>query len=131
MSEYLRTVALVLVAVMLSFLLKNEKGGIGLLLAIAVCCMVITMAVQYIGQIGSFARNLQRLISLDAPFLQTLFKAVAVAVTSEVACLICQDAGNAAMGKSLQLLSCVVILWLSLPMLSALLELVEGIMGSL
>ena len=49
----------------------------------------------------------------------------------DVAGLICADAGNAAMGKGLQFMAVAVILWLSLPMMNALLELIEGILGNL
>jgi hypothetical protein len=43
--------------------------------------------------------------------------------------LICTDAGNGALGKALQLLTGAVILWLSIPLIQALIELLSEMLG--
>ena len=58
-----------------------------------------------------------------------MLKAVGIGVISEIAVLICQDSGNAALGKGLQLLATIVVLWLALPLMQGLLELVQKILG--
>lgn len=131
MEDFFRAVALVLLSVILVLVLKNGKSGIGVLLSIAVCCMVALSALSYIQQVQAFIQSIQNAVALDSSLLKTLLKVVGISVTAEIAGLICDDAGNAAMGKVLQLLASVVILWLSLPLLTALLELVEGILGNL
>lgn len=131
MEDFFRAVALVLLSVILVLVLKNEKSGIGVLLSIAVCCMVALSALSYIQQVQAFIQSIQNAVTLDSTLLKTLLKVVGISVTAEIAGLICDDSGNAAMGKVLQLLASVVILWLSLPLLTALLELVEGILGNL
>jgi hypothetical protein len=47
---------------------------------------------------------------------------------AEIAGLICTDAGNAALAKTIQILATAVILWLTLPLMQALLDLVRKIM---
>jgi hypothetical protein len=42
--------------------------------------------------------------------------------------MICSDAGNASLGKSVQLLGSSVVLYLALPVFRALIELVQGIL---
>jgi hypothetical protein len=49
----------------------------------------------------------------------------------ELAGLICSDAGNAALAKSIQILTTAVILWLSIPLFESLLDLVQAILGEL
>ena len=63
--------------------------------------------------------------------LTILLKVVGTALIAEIVTLVCMDGGNASMGKALQFLAAAVILWLSLPMLTALLELIEEILGNL
>lgn len=43
--------------------------------------------------------------------------------------MVCTDAGNASLGKAVQLLGTAVILWLSLPLFKALVELLQSILG--
>ena len=45
--------------------------------------------------------------------------------------LVCKDAGNESMGKSMQLLGSAAILYLSVPLFAALLELLQKILGEL
>ena len=68
---------------------------------------------------------------LESDTLTILLKAVGIGLVTEVTCLICTDAGNAALGKTLQFLSCAVILWLSIPLLNELLELIDNILGAI
>ena len=77
----------------------------------------------------AFVQQLQSVGNLDSEMLSVLLKVVGTALIGEIAALVCTDAGNTAMGKALQILTVATILWLSLPMFTALLELVETILG--
>lgn len=131
MEQFFRAVALVLLAVVLVLILKNSARGIGELLSLLVCCMVMALAMDYIQPVVEFIRSIRALGGLDTQMLTILLKVVGISVTAEIASLLCDDAGNSAMGKSLQFLSTAVIICLSLPMLTALLTLIEGILKSL
>ena len=76
----------------------------------------------------SFFANLQRLIGLDNDLLNILLKAVGVAVMGEIAVLVCSDAGQASLGKAVQLLTSAVILWISLPLYTQILTLIEELL---
>ena len=131
MAAFLQAAAMVLLAVILILTIGKKGSDMALLLSIAVCAMVGALAVRYLQPVMDFVQRLQGLGALNSDMLTILFKVVGIAFTAEIACLICNDAGNSALGKSLQLLASAVILYLSLPMLTALLELVEDILGSL
>ena len=45
--------------------------------------------------------------------------------------LICSDAGNSALGKTLQILGAVAVLWLSIPLINSLIALLEQILGDI
>ena len=63
--------------------------------------------------------------------LGILLKAVGIGLVSEIAGLVCTDAGNGSLGKTLQLLGSAVILYLSLPIFTAMLELIREILREL
>lgn len=130
MERFFQAAAGVLLAVILTLVIRKQSSEIGLLLSIFVCCIVGAVAAYYIDPVMDFVRKLQSLGALDSDMLQILLKVVGVAFTAEIASLVCEDSGNSAMGKTLQFLASAVILYLSLPILTALLELVEGILGN-
>lgn len=131
MDLFWKGIGAVLVTVVLGLALNKNGKETGLLLSLAVCCMVACAAMAYLQPVIDFLRQLQNLGQLDNGMLGILLKAVGIALIGEIAALICADAGNAALGKTLQLLTSSVILWLSLPLMTQLLELIQEMLGEL
>lgn len=129
MTGFWQGAAAVLLAVILCLALGKQGKEAGLLLTLAVCCMVGVLALSYLRPVIELIDELQAVGQLDSGMLEIILKAVGIGLIGEIASLICSDAGNAALGKSLQLLSSAVILWLSIPLLTQLLELVQQILG--
>ena len=63
--------------------------------------------------------------------VKILLKAVGEGLVSEVGALLCTDSGNGSLGKLLQLLGSAVVLWLSLPLFTMLLELIQELLGGI
>lgn len=131
MDHFLQVVAAVLLAVILVLCLKQSQTGIGQLLSLLVCGMVIISAAAYIKPVIEFVNSVQRMSMVDSGMLNILFKVVGVSVTAEIAELICSDSGNSAMGKTVQFMASAVVVWLSIPLMSSLLELIEGVLSDL
>ena len=131
MTAFWQGAAAVLLAVVLGLALGKQGKEVSLLLTLGVCCMVGCLAMHYITPVVDFIRKLQDVGKLDGGMLEILLKAVGIGLIGEIASLICLDSGNAALGKSLQLLSAAVILWLSIPLMTRLLELLQDILGEL
>lgn len=128
MDAVLKVVGGALIAVILGLTLRQQGKDIALLLSAAVCCMVVAVGVAYLTPVVDFVRQLQENTGTDPEFLRILLKSVGIGLLGEIAGLICADAGNAALGKTVQILTASVILWLSLPLMSTLLELVRKMM---
>lgn len=131
MDIFYKVIAGVLVTAVLSLVLSKQGKEISLLLVILVCCMIAIIAMQYFQSIVVFFEELQDLTKIDSELLQILMKVVGIGIVGELAAMICADAGNASLGKALQLLSGILVLWLSLPLLRSLLSLIDGILGEL
>lgn len=129
MEQFYQVVGGVLVAVVLALALRRQGQDITMLLGICVCCMVLGVLGSYLDPVLDFLQELQQLSGIDSQLLQVILKAVGIALIAELAVMVCTDAGNAAMGKAIQILSSAVILWLSLPLMRSLLELVQKIVG--
>ena len=120
-----------LLAAIAGVVLVRREKEIGLLLTVAVCCMTAIAAGGYLQPVLAFLRQLEEVGHLDHQFLTVLLRCAGIAMVTEIAALVCRDAGNETLGKSLQILSAAVILWLSLPLLSGLLSMIQDILGEI
>ena len=131
MELYVKAIAGALIALMLCLCLSVKGKEIGILLALCVCVMVVCVGLSYLSTVLDFFGQLQRLIGLDNDLLNILLKAVGVGLTGEIACLICADGGQATLGKAVQILTAAVILWISLPLYSQILTLIEELLETI
>ncbi len=129
MGQFLQVSAGVTVAALLTLLLSKQGKETALLLSIAVCCMALAAVIHYLEPVFQFMGKLESLGQLDHSMVQILLKAVGVSLVAEIASLICADSGNSAMGKAVQMLGIGAVLWLSLPLLQALMELIQNMLG--
>jgi stage III sporulation protein AD len=131
MDIFVKCAAGVLVAAVLIIALSKQGKEISLLLVIAVCCMVLGAAVSLLQPVVDFVKRLQSIGQLDSDMVTILLKAAGIGLLAEITCLICADSGNTSLGKALQLLATAAILWLSLPLLNELVELIDNILGAI
>lgn len=131
MEPFWKAAALALIAGVLSLTLKNQDKEYAILLSIAACLMVTAITVTYLNPVFAFLKELETLGDLRGDMLAILIKALGVGLASEIASMICTDAGNASLTKAIQLLGGAVILYLSVPMFSALMDLIQKIVGEL
>ena len=127
MNVYLKVIAGILIALILGIVLDKQGKDISILLTLAVCAMVMLAVTNYLQPIMDFMKRLQNIGQLDSDVLQILIKAVGIGLIAEITNLICVDAGNGALGKTLQVLASAVIIWMSIPVFNQLLELIENV----
>lgn len=129
MAEFWKAVALALITAVLA--LTVGKKDISLVLSLGACCLVGAIAAAYLKPVLGLLEELGALGEVSGETLEILTKAVGIALVSEMAGLICADAGNGSLGKLLQMLGSAAILCLSLPLFRGLLALIREILGEL
>ena len=129
MDIFIKASSLALIVSVLYQMVSGRSKEIGTLLLILGSCVVLITAVSYIEPVFGFIRKLQSLGNLNNQMLEILLKSAGIGLLAEIAILVCNDMGNASMGKTLQILATAVILWLSLPMLNSLLDLLGNLLG--
>ena len=128
MSIFLQTAGAVLIAGILGLILSSQDKSMGLLLILAVCIMVLMLAVHFLGPVIDFLQQLQQIGTLQEDYMQILYKITAISVISEICGMICSDSGNPALGKALHYLAAAVILWLSIPVFQGMLDMIQEIL---
>lgn len=131
MDLFIRAASAVMLTVVLTLALGRQGKETAGLLSVIVCCMVAGIAIRYLEPVTQFLERLESLGNLNGEMVATLFKIVGIGMLSEIAAMVCADAGSASLGRTLQLLSSAVILWLCIPIFTALMDLIQGILGGI
>lgn len=129
MGIFFKAAAAALISSILTLVLNKQEKDMGLMVTMAACSMGMVILASYLEPVLDFFRQLQAVGDLNGDMLSTLLKAVGIGLVAEIAGLVCTDAGNASLGKTMQLLGAAVILWLSIPVFQMLLDLMTQILG--
>ena len=130
MGGFWQGISLSLVAAILVIVMGRSSTELSIVLVIGAGCMVVIIALSYLEPIADLLVRLQTISNMDHAALKILLKAVGVGLVTEIAHLICTDSGNAALGKTVQILGSAAMLWLSLPLIEQMLDLIEQIVGN-
>ncbi len=125
MADFWKASAIVILTVILGTAIGRTEKDISVVLSTVACCLVALTAVHYFSEVVAFLWKLNASAENGSQFLEPLLKITGVALLTELTGLISADAGNAALGKSMQILGNAVILNLSLPVFEALIAVVQ------
>ena len=129
METFWKAVAAALIAAVLGLTLG--KKDFSLVLSMAVCCMAAAAAAVYIEPVLKLLKELEAVSGLDGGMVTILLKSAGIGLVTTLASMICQDAGNAALAKTMHMLGTGAVLYLSVPVFRAVLELLRDILGGI
>ena len=128
MDIFLKATACVLIAVVLCLLLEKQGKDFSVILTLAVCATVLISSVIYLQPLLTFLQRLVQLGDLNTELLNMLLKIAGVGFISQIASLTCADTGNKVLEKTLQILSVITVLWIALPILEEMLQMMESLL---
>ena len=131
MDIIFKSSACAMIAVILGLAINRQGKDYAILLTLAVCAMIAMLALRYLEPVLDLFDTLREIGGLNNDLVQILLKVLGVSLISQISCMICNDAGNSALAKSLQILTAAVILWLSLPLYNGLLELIKEVLEAI
>lgn len=131
MNDFLKISAGSLMALLLWLMLNKNAKDMSVLLTLAVCAIIFAATVAFLQPVIDFLRKIQVIGTLDDELFSVILKVVGIGIIGEICIMICKDAGNESIGKVLQILSSVVVLWMSIPVFEKLLTLLDKILGTI
>lgn len=129
MGLYWKAAATALLAVVMILMLRRHE--IGVMLSIAACAMICGAALEYLRPVRELLSSLQTMGQLDGNLITALLKAVGISLVTEIAAMGCADSGNASLGKALHFLGTTAVLWISMPLFTTLMDLIQHILEGL
>lgn len=126
--EIIKIIGIGFIAVIISIILKQYKPEYIIYVSIVAGALILLMSMDKIAGIIDLLNNLASKAQINNQFLTILIKITGIAFLSEFAVSVCKDAGEAAIASKVELGSKVIIIAISIPIISALLETVLKIL---
>ncbi len=115
-----------ILGMLLAVQLKQQKAEFAVYLCIGISLIIFCSIFRYLEQIIETLRELAKSIHLKNTYITTLLKMLGVTYISEFSINICKDVGYQTIASQIEVFSKLTILVLSLPILVALLQTIEG-----
>ena len=124
----LKIAIIAVMAVFLALPLKNSKPEFGTIIIICGCILILGCAVTKIGGIIDVVAGVKKYMGDEAVYLGILMKIIAITYISEFGAAICRDSGYSAIGNQVEFFGKIMILSVSMPIITTLLETISSIM---
>lgn len=129
MTMFYKAAAAVVVTAILG--LTIEKKEIASLVSLGGCIFAAMVLMEYLSPILQFLKELCSLGAVSEESFSVLLHALGIGLISELCVMFCKDAGNASLGKCIQILGGCVILYRSLPLAESFISLLQDILNGL
>ena len=110
--------------------IKKYCGDISILITLAGAVCIGILFLRLLQPILTFLDELQELSGLDPDLLAPIIKCLGVSLLTQICVNICNDAGQNAVGKMIEISGSVLCLYLSIPLFHCVLSLLETIGGN-
>ena len=127
MDAALKLTALGLTAALLALVVKKQSPELALALSLCACALGAGLLLKGIVPVLNLARSLADRAELDGSLTAPLWKCLGLGLLTELAAAVCADAGQSALAKLVELGGGLLCLVVSLPLLQAVLALIEEI----
>lgn len=115
---------------MLALIFRQQKSEYALFISIGTAVLILICSVDRLRSVVETVQEIQDAIQLDSSMIRILLKMIGITYVSEFAAQICRDAGFGSLGSQIEMFAKLSIMAVSVPVLLALLETVEGLLGA-
>lgn len=128
MEEIIKIVGIGLVALVIIIILKQYKPEFAIYVSIIAGILILFIAMEKITGIINLLQSISDKTYINKKFLGILLKITGIAFLTEFAVSVCADAGEKAIANKIEIGSKVVIITMSIPIITSLLELIIEIL---
>ena len=122
--EIVRIIGIGLIALIIIILLKQYKPEFVIYISLLTGALILLLLVDQLAGIINLIQSIAGKANINNQFLILLIKITGIAFLSEFAVSICKDSGEGAIASKIELGSKIIIISMSIPILSSLLEII-------
>lgn len=128
MEEIIKIIGIGLTALVIIIILKQYKPEYALYVSIAAGILILFLSMEKITGIINLLQAISDKTYINKNFLSILIKITGIAFLTEFAVSVCSDAGEKAIASKIEIGSKVIIITMSIPIITSLLELIIEIL---
>ena len=125
--EVLKIVGIAIFSVVIIIILKEQKPEMALILSIATGIGIMLFVIYKMSDVVGILNNLITKSGVNRDFLYIIIKVVGIAYIVEFGKNICVDAGQSSIATKLEMAGKVIIVVLTLPLISSLVNVLTGL----
>lgn len=122
--DIVKIIGVGLIALIIIVIIKQYKPEFAMYVSIASGTIIIFMVLDKVLGIITLLTNLSKKSGINAEYLSILLKITGIAVLTEFAVSICRDAGESAIASKVDFGGKIIVISMSIPIISALLEVI-------
>lgn len=126
--EIIRIIGIGLIALIIIIMLKQYRPEYAIFISILTGVLILFLVMDRLTGIVNLIQSIQDKSSVNVQFITLLIKITGIAFLSEFAVSICKDSGEAAIASKIELGSKIIIISMSIPIISSLLEVILKIL---
>ncbi len=126
--DIVKIIGVGLTALIVIIILKQYKPEFAVYVSIIAGVIILVMMMDKLAAVVNLLTNLTNKTGTGNAFLKILLKITGVAILTEFAVSICKDAGETAIASKIDLGGKIIIISISIPIITALLELIINIL---
>ena len=126
--EIIKIIGIGLTAVIIIIILKQYKPEFAVYVSIVAGIFILLLSLSQISGVINLLKDLASKANINSQFLGIILKITGIAILTEFAVSICNDAGESAIATKVDLGGKIIIISISIPIIVALLELIVKIL---
>ena len=128
MDEIIKIIGIGLIALVIVVILKQYRPEYTIYVSIIAGVLILFLVMEKLSGIINLLQSISDKTYINKQFLGILLKITGIAIITEFAVSICTDAGEKAIASKIEIGSKVIIIAMSIPIVSSLLELIIEIL---
>jgi stage III sporulation protein AD len=126
--EVIKIIGIALIALIIIILLKQYRPEFVIYISLLTGVLILLLVMDKLTGIINLLQSLANQTSINSTFLTLLIKITGIAFLSEFAVSICKDSGEAAIASKIEIGTKIIIISMSIPIISSLLEIILKIL---
>lgn len=126
--EIIKIVGIALIALVIIIMLKQYRPEYAIFISILTGILILILVMDRLTGIINLIQSIEDKFSINTQFIALLIKITGIAFLSEFAVSICKDSGEAAIASKIEIGSKIIIISMSIPIISSLLEVILKIL---
>ena len=122
--EIIKIIGIALIALIAIILLKQYRPEFAIYISLLTGVLILILVMDELTGIINLLQSIASKTTINATFLSLLLKITGIAFLSEFAVSICKDSGEAAIASKIEIGSKIIIIAMSIPIISSLLEII-------